>query len=197
VCDWLDFTPDDVGVHITPMYYGTGLRSGVINALLAGRSIVCLPHADIEAFFASIEQFQPTFLAAGFSVFRAILRRAPEFRAAVAQSRFRFMLSGSGRLDPDDADRLEQLFGAPMLTGLSSTETNRIAVDPLPPRLRKRGSVGLPLVNEVGILDGVGEIRSNGGPGEIVVRGPMVFSGISRRSRAHCGVVRGRMVPHG
>ncbi len=176
ICDWLDFTPGDVGVHITPVYLGNGLRSGLMNALLAGRSLVLLPVADIEAFFASIEEFRPTFLTANFSFFREILRRAPEFRAAVAQNRFRFM-RWAGRVDLDDADRLEQLFGAPMLTGLSSTETSRISHDPLPPRRRKRGSVGLPMVNEVALLDGAGNIRPNGGPGEIVVRGPMVFRG--------------------
>jgi len=175
--DWLEFSPQDVGVHLVPMYFGHGLRSGLVNGLLAGRSTVCLPEADIEAFFASIEEFRPTFFTAGFSLFRGILRRAPEFRAAVAQNRFRFMRSGSGRLDPDDADRLEQLFGAPMLTGLSSTETSRISHDPLPPRRRKRGSVGLPVVNEVALLDGAGNIFPAGGPGEIVVRGPTVFRG--------------------
>src|SRR4029077_15484581 len=105
-----------------------------------------------------------------------ILRRASEFRTAVAQSRFRFM-QWAGGVDLADADRLEQLFGAPVLTGLSSTETSRISHDPLPPRRRKRGSVGLPLVNEVALLDSAGNIRPDGGPCEIVVRWPMVFRG--------------------
>jgi amino acid adenylation domain-containing protein len=174
--DWLDFTPDDVGVHITPVYLGNGLGSGLLNALLEGRSLALLPVGDIEAFFTSIEEFQPTFLIGNLSLFRGILQRAPEFRAAVAQSRFRFM-RWAGRVDLEDADRLEQLFEAPMLTGLSSTETWRISHDPLPPRRRKRGSVGLPVVNEVALLDGAGNIRSHGGQGEIVVRGPMVFRG--------------------
>ena len=141
--DWLHFTPGDVGLHITPVYLGNGLRSGLLNALLAGRSLALLPVGDIDGIFASIEEFQPTFLTANFSLFRGILRRAPEFRAEVAQSRFRFM-RWAGRVDFDDADRLEQLFEAPMLTGLSSTETSRISHDPLPPGRRKRGSAGLP-----------------------------------------------------
>src|SRR4029079_3374448 len=61
--------------------------------------------------------------------------------------------------------------------GLASTETLAISHDPLPPRRRKRGSVGLPMVNEVALLDSAGNIRPAGGPGEIVVRGPMVFRG--------------------
>ena len=42
-----------------------------------------------------------------------------------------------------------------MLVGLSTTETRQISHDPLPPRRRKRGSVGLPVVNEGGYLAGV------------------------------------------
>ena len=157
ICDWLDLTPSDVGIHITPVYLGNGLRSGLMNALLAGRSLALLPVADIDSLFASIERFRPTFLTANFSIFRGILRRAPEFRAVVTQHRFRFM-RWAGRVDLEDADRLEQLFEAPMLTGLSSTETSRISHDPLPPQRRKRGSVGLPVTNEVALLDGAGNI---------------------------------------
>ena len=176
IYDWLDFTPADVGVHLTPEYLGNGLSSGLLNALMGGRSLALLPVADIDALFAAVEEYRPTFLIANVSIFKEVLRRAPEFRVEIAQSRFRF-LRWAGRVDLDDADRLEQLFGAPMLTGLSSTETSRISHDPLPPRIRKRGSVGLPMVNDVALLDGFGNVVRHGGPGEILVRGPMVFRG--------------------
>ena len=177
VADRLQYTPDDIGVHTRPLYFGSGLRSGLMNALLTGSSVVCLPEGDLEGLFAALDEFQPTFLHAGFSAFRTILRRAQDFQGSAARHRFRFMLSGAGPLDLDDADRLEQMFGVPMLTGYSSTETSRISLDPLPPGVRKRGSAGLPLVNDVAVLDGDGEIRPRGVPGEIVARGPMVFQG--------------------
>ena len=177
MADWLGFTPEDLGVHIMPLHLGNGLCANVVSPLAAGQAIVCLPEADIAGFYESIGAFRPTFLIAGFALFQAILRRAPEFSSTIARNRFRFLRAGSGRLDPDDADRLEQLFGAPMLVGLSSSETLQIAHDPLPPRRRKRGSVGLPVVNEVAILSDSGELRPTDGCGEIVVRGPLVFRG--------------------
>ena len=175
--DWFGFTSDDIGVHLMPATSAHGVRSSLVNPLLAGSSIVLLDEADVDGFFVAIEQFQPTFLTCSFSLLRDLLRRAPERRAVLAHHRLRFMRSGSGHLDLEVAERLEDLFAVPVLTGLSSTETCRIAAEPLPPRARKRGSVGLPMVNEVALLDAAGNIRHEGGPGEIIVRGPLVFRG--------------------
>jgi acyl-CoA synthetase (AMP-forming)/AMP-acid ligase II/thioesterase domain-containing protein len=175
--EWLAYSPNDVGCHLTPIHLGSGLRSGLINLLFAGASIVCLPESGVDALFDAIEEFQLSCLNAGFTLHRAILRQAPEHREALKQTRFRFLRSGNGRLDPDEIDRIEQAFRAPLLVGFSSTETGLISHDPLPPRRRKRGAVGVPLVNEVAVIDKTGRISSTDATGEIVVRGPLVFSG--------------------
>lgn len=175
--DWLGYTPSDVGCHLMPIHMGAGLLSGWIIPLLAGSAIVCLPESHIDGFFSAIEEFRPTYLNAGFALHRAILRRATEYREALKQSRFRFLRAGMGRLYPEEIDRLEQVFGAPVLVALSSTETCAISLDPLPPRRRKRGAAGLPLVNEVAVMDSAGQISAREAPGEIVVRGPLVFPG--------------------
>ena len=174
---WLEYSPRDVGCHLMPMHLGNGLRSGWLNPLLNGVSTVCLPEVDVDAFFAALEQYRPTCLNAGFTLLSAILRRVPDYRPAVAQSRLRFLRAGLGRLDSDEIERLEQGFSAPLLGALSSTETTSIAHDPLPPRPRKRGTAGLPLGNEVGIMDSSGAIAGARAEGEIVVRGPLVFGG--------------------
>jgi len=175
--DWLAYTPQDVGCHLTPIHLGNGLRSGLINPLLAGLSIVCLPESDLDAFFASIEEFRPTCLNASFALLRAILRRAPEYRQALRQNRFRFVRSGAGRLHPEEIDRLEDALGAPVLVGFSSVETTAISHDPLPPRQRKREAAGLPLLNQVAVINDSGRICAKQVTGQLVVRGPLVFPG--------------------
>jgi len=57
------------------------------------------------------------------------------------------------------------------------TEAYSITHEPLPPRTRKRGSVGLPVCNQVAIMAESGEMCATGTTGEVVVRGPMVFEG--------------------
>jgi acyl-coenzyme A synthetase/AMP-(fatty) acid ligase/thioesterase domain-containing protein/acyl carrier protein len=175
--DWLAYSPQDVSCHLTPIHLGNGLRSGLINPLLAGLSIVCLPESDVDAFFAAIEEFSPTCLNASFALLRAILRRAPEYREALRQSRFRFVRFGGGRLHPEEIGRLEDALGAPVLAGFSSVETTAISHDPLPPRGRKRGAAGLPLINDVAVMTDSGQICPNSATGQLVVRGALVFPG--------------------
>lgn len=174
---WLAYTPQDVGCHLTPIHLGNGLRSGLINPLLAGISIVCLAESDVDALFASIEKFQPTCLNATPTLLRTILRRAPGYRQLLRQSRFRFLRSGAGRLRPEEIDQLEDILGVPVLVAFSSTEATAISHDPLPPRQRKRGATGLPLLNQVAVMDDSGRISTDQGTGQLVVQGPLVFPG--------------------
>mgnify|MGYP003694693393 CR=1 FL=1 len=46
-----------------------------------------------------------------------------------------------------------------------------------PPRMRKRGTVGVPMFNEVRIIDESGRMVGHGQQGEVVARGPSVFDG--------------------
>jgi amino acid adenylation domain-containing protein len=179
--DWLRYSARDVCFHIRPVHLAGGMRGGLIAPLIGGASIVVLPESDVPALFAAIEQFRPTSLNVGFTVHRAVLRRAPEFQDAVRQSRFRFLRATAGRLEPEEIDRLEQVFSAPVVVGFGSSETGAISNDPLPPRVRKQGSVGLPLDapfgSQVQFIDNSGRFCQPGETGEIVVRGPLVFPG--------------------
>jgi amino acid adenylation domain-containing protein len=174
--DWLGYAPGDVSCHLGPMHLANGVKSGVLNPLLAGATILCLPDPDIARLFAAIEEYRPTSLNGGFTFHRAILRQAPEHRGALAHARFRFVRATTGRLEADEIDGLEQVLAAPVVISYSSSEAP-IAHTPLPPGRRKHGTVGLPFGGEVGIRDDAGRFVAPGERGEIVVRGPLVFDG--------------------
>jgi acyl-CoA synthetase (AMP-forming)/AMP-acid ligase II len=175
--EWWRLTTDDVGCHLLPMHHGHGLSAALVVPLLRGASVVCLPESDIDGFFAALDEYRITWLTAVFTVHREILRRAPAYREAVARNKLRFIRVGSGQLEPDEIDRIERTFGAPLLMALSGREVLVMTHDPLPPRKRKRGSVGVPLCNQVAIMSEAGAICATGDVGEIVVRGPLVFEG--------------------
>ena len=60
---------------------------------------------------------------------------------------------------------------------MTETASSPIACNPLPPRQRKAGSVGVPVGLDVAIMDEGGALLPGGQTGEVVVRGASVMSG--------------------
>ena len=174
---WLQFSTSDVGCHLLPLHHTLGLSSGLMLPLLAGASVVCLPESDIEAFFAALTEYRITWLPAAFSHYPAILRRAAAFPETVRKNRLRCLRVAAGRLAPEEIDRIEQTFGVPLLVAFSMTEAFSITHEPLPPGVRKRGSAGVAVSNQVAIRSETGAFCASGESGEIVVRGSTVFHG--------------------
>ena len=139
--DCLLLTPNDVGCHLVPMHHSHGLAVALMNPLLRGTSVVCLPESDIDGFFVALDEYRITWLTAVPTVHREILRRAPDFPDAVDRNRLGLMLVGAGGLDFEEIDRIERTFEAPLLGGFGTTEARMITTESLLPRTRKRGSV--------------------------------------------------------
>ena len=141
-----------------------------VSMLFSGGSVIFMPRFDVATFFRYLETLGPTWYTGSYTFQHSIHAHAPHFKEAIRRSRLRFILTSSGRLEPHIADDLERTFGVPMLEGYGTTETGRISDNPLPPRKRKRGTVGLPVAREVGIMDADGYLLPSGEGGEVVVR---------------------------
>ena len=174
---WLQFSTSDVGCHLLPLHHTLGLSSGLMLPLLAGASVVCLPESDIDGFYTLLNEHRITWLPAAFSHYPALLRRAAAFPEAVANNTLRCLRVAAGRLAPEEVERIEQTFRVPLLSAFSMTEAFTITHEPLPPGVRKRGSAGVAIDNQVAIRSETGAFCARGEIGEIVVRGPMVFDG--------------------
>ena len=81
---------------------------------------------------------------------------------------------------------LEKTFGVPVIESYGMTEAaHQMASNPLPPRPRKPGSVGIAAGPEVAILDGDGEVLGVGEVGEVSIRGPNVTLGYEANPEAN------------
>ena len=82
---------------------------------------------------------------------------------------------------------LEQTFHAPVIEAYGMTEaSHQMASNPLPPGIRKPGSVGLAAGPEVAIMAEDGEeLLAAGERGEIVIRGPNVMQGYASNPEAN------------
>ena len=104
-----------------------------------------------------------------------MLSAAREQGALATRHRLRFVRSCSASLPVRLADEVEQALGVPVIEAYGMTEaSHQIATNPLPPGLRRPGSVGLASGAEVAILDVEGRTLAAGESGEIAIRGPGV-----------------------
>ena len=172
---WLGFGPGDVGAHIVPLHLGHGFRAALLDPLLAGAGVLCLPVGDVAALLASLDDAGPTFGSAGFTIYREMLARGDELAACRGRHRLRFLRAGSGRLEPREAEAIESRLGVPVLVGYSSTETCVIAHDRLPRASPRSAAIGWPVACDVAVLAGDAVTTARDVTGEIVVRGPLVL----------------------
>ena len=178
--EWLGLSAKDVACVMMPLHTGAAR----ISPLLRGASFVCLREDDIDGFFRALHEYRVTWFNASPTFQRAILRRAPEFRQIVANNNLRFITVGSGRLEPEEIDRIEQTFAAPLLVFFGMTEAGLIACNPPPPEVRKRGSVGVSYRDQIAVMSDAGPRCNAGDIGEVVIRGPLVFDGYYRDQQA-------------
>ena len=170
----LELADDDRCLNLMPLFHGHAIHMNLPCTLWVGGSYIALPTFTPDAFFDHLETLKPTWYSGSYTFHQAILAAAPKYRAAIARGNLRFARSGSGRLDPKIARKLEEILGIPILVTYSSTEANVITAEPRPPAGRKSGTVGKPVVDTVAIMDPNGKMLPPGQSGEVVVSGPQV-----------------------
>ncbi len=178
IASWFALTPQDRCLNIMPLFHIHGLVGALLASLAAGASVVCTPGFSAARFFALLDEFAPTWYTAVPTMHQEILARAAGCGEIIARRRMRFIRSCSASLAPGLLEVLEKTFQAPVLESYGMTEAaHQMSSNPLPPGVRKPGSVGLPAGPEIGIMDAGGKLLASGAVGEVVIRGPNVTSG--------------------
>ena len=166
-------------LNVLPLFHGHGLNATVLASLAAGASVVCTPGFGVNDFFAWLTAFQPTWYSALPIMHQAILGQTRHDRARIAKCRLRFVRSSSAPLPLRIFAELEQTFETSVIEwyGMTEVASSPIACNPLPPRQRKAGSVGIPVGLDVAIMGEGGALLPGGQTGQVVVRGPSVMGG--------------------
>ncbi len=173
----LELRQSDRYLNVMPLFHVQGLIS-VISSIAAGASVVCTPGFDASQFFVWLEAMQPTWYTAVPTIHQAVLAAVASHQNYLARlSPLRFIRSAGAALPPKVMTALEELFGTPVIETYGMTETGSIiSINPLPPRKRKPGSVGIAARLEIGIMNETGHLLTLDEIGEIVVRGDNVMS---------------------
>ncbi|MBV9747270.1 MAG: AMP-binding protein [Acetobacteraceae bacterium] len=182
----LRLAPGDVCLNIMPLFHIHGLIAATLSSLAAGAAACCTPGFNAFRFAEWIGEVRPTWYTAVPTMHQGILMRAGKHRELMREVGLRFVRSSSASLPPQVMAELEALFGAPVIEAYGMTEaSHQMASNPLPPRARKPGSVGLAAGPEIAIMDESGTILPPGAVGEVVIRGPNVTLGYANNPAAN------------
>jgi acyl-CoA synthetase (AMP-forming)/AMP-acid ligase II/aryl carrier-like protein len=188
----LRLEPADRCLNVMPLFHIHGLVGVILSSIAAGASVACAPGFQAPRFFAWFDHFRPTWYSAVPSIHQAILERASANEAVIRRSRLRLIRSSSSALPPPVMARLEEVFRAPVIEAYGMTEaSHQMASNPLPPGVRKPGSVGLPTGIELAIMNEAGELLGPGVRGEVVIRGPSVTAGYENNPAANAAAFTG------
>ena len=182
----LELVPADCCLNVMPLFHIHGLIAATLAALSAGASIVCTPGFNALKFFALLEEYSPSWYTAVPTMHQAILGRAGRNKDIIAAARLRLIRSSSASLPPQVMSELETTFGVPVIEAYGMTEAaHQMACNPLPPRDRKPGTVGVAAGPEIAIMTATGELLPSGDVGEVVIRGANVTSGYRNNDSAN------------
>ncbi|MCX6083946.1 MAG: AMP-binding protein, partial [Caldiserica bacterium] len=174
----LCLTPIDRCLDTMPLFHATGLMIGILASIAAGATAICPPEFDARSFFDWWQECVPTWYTASPAMHAAIAEQFAAHADVIRHHPPRFIRSSAAPLSAALLEKLEHQFGVPVVDFYGLTESAPlVSANPLPPGVRKPGSVGLPVGCDVGIMDDEGRLLGKGRHGQIVVRGLGVMKG--------------------
>lgn len=186
IAEALSLSAGDRCLNIMPLFHIHGLIAAVLSGLSAGGSVFCTPGFNALKVFAWLDEAAPTWYTAVPTMHQAILSRADRNRDIITRRPLRFIRSSSSSLPPQVLHELETVFGAPVVEAYGMTEAaHQMASNPLPPRVRKPGTVGIAAGPEIAVMDNDGRLLPQGTVGEIVIRGANVTDGYENNPKAN------------
>ncbi|HKP46350.1 MAG TPA: long-chain-fatty-acid--CoA ligase, partial [Pyrinomonadaceae bacterium] len=185
ISDWLKFTKDDRLLTIMPLFHMNAVSVTTISALYAGGSTVVSPKFSASRFWQIISDYQITSFGSVATMLSMLLSTYPDgIPAALQTDQLRFAMCGSAPVPAEVMQRFEQIFNCLVIEGYGLSEsTCRSTFNP-PDRRRRPGSCGLPIGNEMRVVDEDDNDVPAGELGEIVLRGENILKGYYRNEQA-------------
>ena len=166
----LGLTPRDRYLAVLPLFHVTALGMSLAH-LHAGGAVVVVPRFDAEEAVRLIDRHQVAHVSDFPPVLASLLDAAEKAGSALPS-----LTHVSGLDSPATIGRLHEKTRARFWTGFGQSETSGFVT--IQPVADKPGASGRPVpAAQVGIVDEYDRQVPTGTPGEIVVRGPLVFQG--------------------
>jgi long-chain acyl-CoA synthetase len=169
---------DETFYAVLPFFHAFGMNLCLVAPQLVGATIVVFPKFSVDMVLAA-HKHTPATLFPGVPPMFDRLERAASERGASLQG-IRHAICGAMAVTPAVAERWEAATGGLLVGGYGLTEASPIVGGNPTTELRRPDCIGLPFPStEARIVDPADPSRDlpEGEAGELLVRGPQVFSG--------------------
>ncbi|MHB8770336.1 MAG: acyl-CoA synthetase [Syntrophales bacterium] len=177
-----EWTADDRILEFLPLHHIHGIVNVISCALWAGAVCEIVPEFDARKVWDRIVQGGLTLFMAVPTIYTKLIdawqKASPEDRGRMTEGcrRMRVMISGSAALPVSTLEKWQEISGHVLLERFGMTEIGMGISNPLQGK-RYPGCVGTPLPGvQARLVDDNGAPVAPGTPGEIEIRGKVVFS---------------------
>jgi acyl-CoA synthetase (AMP-forming)/AMP-acid ligase II len=175
---------EDIALCIMPLFHIHGLIGSAMSTLLSGGTLVVPTKFNALSFWRTVRDHRATWFSGVPTMHQVLLARTHS--KPVEAETLRFIRSCSAPLSPELIHKIEDLFGVPFVEAYGMTEAaHQMTSNPLPPRHRKAGSVGVGTGIRIGVMDKDGNQLGTDQRGEIVIQGASVFRGYENNPEAN------------
>jgi acyl-CoA synthetase (AMP-forming)/AMP-acid ligase II len=186
ISEWLKFTPEDRLLTIMPLFHMNAVSVTTMSALYAGASTVVSPKFSARRFWQIISEYQITSFGSVATMLSMLLTTYPDgVPEGLKTGQLRFAMCGSAPVPSEVLKRFEETFKCLVIEGYGLSEsTCRSTFNP-PDERRRAGSCGLPIGNEMLVVDDEDREVPDGTLGEIVLRGENILKGYYKNTEAN------------
>jgi acyl-CoA synthetase (AMP-forming)/AMP-acid ligase II len=160
-----------------PLFHQAGLFLAMDTMTFGGTQVAVPNPRDLDFLIAAIKKYKPQGIVNVPTLFLELLKKS-EFRS-LGFDGVDFFISGAAPFPPEYIIAFEEVVGrGKLIEVLGMTETSPVHMALPRYGVKKPGSVGIPFPDtEVKLIDpDSGKIAPVGEPGELIVKGPQVFT---------------------
>jgi acyl-CoA synthetase (AMP-forming)/AMP-acid ligase II len=179
-----ELNKEDTVLCLLPLYHINGLVVTLLTPLFTGLTVIMPPKFSASIFWNWVQDKQVVWFSAVPTIYSILLKRDIPHPSTFPN--LKFVRSASSAMPEAVLHEIERRLGVPLIDSYGITEGgSQITSNPLPPRARKPGSVGLPFGNEIRIVQGDGKEAPRGVKGEVAVRGANITQGYYKNEKAN------------
>jgi long-chain acyl-CoA synthetase len=185
ISQWLGFTENDRLLTLMPLFHMNAVSVTTMSALYAGGSTVVSQKFSASRFWQIIDDYQVTSFGSVATMLSMLLSTYPDgVPAGLKTDQLRFAMCGSAPVPAEVLRRFEKTFNCLVVEGYGLSEsTCRSTFNP-PDKRRRPGSCGLPIGNEMRVVNDDDRDVPDGELGEIVMRGENILKGYFKNEAA-------------